>query len=141
MENLINTQINAFMNEITKLKNDYFKTFSSLTAYEKCKNLNNVVCKLFIQEINKQIANDKIQFAKTILKQTYGTNIDDTCSICLEQLIKLPLYQLPCGHEFHQKCFNNYFESSCPYCRDDYIKSILKEYKKIINYLSAESLI
>ena len=45
---------------------------------------------------------------------------DDKCSICLEKLNKSKfVYQLPCKHQFHFKCFREWENRSptCPVCR------------------------
>ena len=44
----------------------------------------------------------------------------DNCSICLDEPEQCS--QLKCGHIFHKKCINKWFQSSktCPVCRRDY---------------------
>ena len=45
---------------------------------------------------------------------------DDVCSICLDNLNKEQIYQLPeCGHKYHTNCIMQWMRSGhckCPYC-------------------------
>lgn len=43
----------------------------------------------------------------------------NTCSVCLSELTG-PCKKLPCQHEFHRKCINQWKDrgnNTCPYCR------------------------
>jgi len=51
------------------------------------------------------------------------TNIDLTCSICLEYIKEFKDKKtLPCEHMFHTECINLYNKSDCPICKKEYSK-------------------
>ena len=53
-------------------------------------------------------------------------NLNNSCSICLNNLYSRKTMNLPCGHSYHMKCFkllqNSKLESknACPLCRQCY---------------------
>jgi len=54
-------------------------------------------------------------------------NIENECSICLEELLENDTCELKCGHYFHSTCLKKWYDISlfsktdckCPYCRTD----------------------
>ena len=46
-------------------------------------------------------------------------DLEDTCSICLEEFIGDSIcVKLACGHTFHQSCISETIDSRCPNCRE-----------------------
>jgi len=52
------------------------------------------------------------------------------CSICIGYK-NSPLLTLPCGHQFHQSCLRDwsYTKTSCPNCREEFMKCVKIVYK------------
>ena len=84
-----------------------------------------------LKEKIKKILNE----AMLIPKYINVTDKDDllTCSICLEQYDinngKTRITVLPCGHEMHTACLDEWFKTSseCPVCRSEItVKAIVK---------------
>ena len=84
-----------------------------------------------LKEKIKKILNE----AMLIPKYINVTDQDDllTCSICLEQYDinngKTRITVLPCGHEMHTACLDEWFKTSseCPVCRSEItVKAIVK---------------
>lgn len=48
-----------------------------------------------------------------------GCTCDNTCVICLEEVISRGHVYLACNHVFHRDCIDTWLNknSSCPYCR------------------------
>jgi hypothetical protein len=73
-----------------------------------------------------------------------NSEINETCSICLENLNSNPVHELPeCKHKFHSSCLITWLRinNGCPMCRG--ISKPEKFYKKtifqhIINYCKSK---
>ncbi|KRX08774.1 hypothetical protein PPERSA_08085 [Pseudocohnilembus persalinus] len=75
--------------------------------------------------IQKQISESELYINKQIYKQSYGSEVNNLCSICLEIFEKdNKIIQLPCHykHIFHQKCIKNWWKTlqACPICRSQF---------------------
>ena len=68
--------------------------------------------------VNLQIANSIIVF---------GEKNDSNCAICLAELTQVDISTtLPCGHSYHDECFNNLLQrqdsaAACPTCRAPFL--------------------
>ena len=77
-------------------------------------------------EINLKITKQKIEKLKNFLQRlkTNKASLNETCAICLdnmkkEQIEKMSVKSLDCGHSFHTECIKDWInkKSACPICR------------------------
>ena len=65
---------------------------------------------------------------KKLNKITLSENLDKTCNICLEDMIKDDtIIKLECEHCFHKKCITKYlkkYNCICPICKYEIGKKI-----------------
>ena len=55
-----------------------------------------------------------------------STDPQNTCSVCLTELTG-PCKKLPCQHEFHRRCINQWKDrgnNTCPYCRAVFAENV-----------------
>ena len=92
------------------------------------------------------------QLDRIVIKLYYPH--DESCSICLESMLKKQVYKLPCNHAYHTSCFTKLmygpmqYSNSCPMCRLDLTKpldnmrynfSTDRPWKKYLHYVRALS--
>lgn len=55
------------------------------------------------------------------ITESFGTNDDTGCPICMMEYREEKVLKLRCGHKFHSTCIRdwNQANSSCPICRGD----------------------
>ena len=56
---------------------------------------------------------------------------DEECSICLSKFTNNNNYEMPCGHNFHDKCILDWFDkkNNCPLFRQPFIWKLEKNMK------------
>ena len=53
------------------------------------------------------------------IAESFVTNDDNDCPVCMMTLNELKVLRLRCGHKFHSECIRDWNRSkhSCPVCR------------------------
>ena len=121
-----------------------FILYSFLFCVQKYHNRRNIIRQLNnIEEIN-QNNRINININRNNINQNNRININqnninqsklkiiklkssENCSICFEDIIlEENLYQIPCRHNFHIKCINEWIEKkdTCPLCRSNLFENI-----------------
>ena len=106
-----------------------FILYSFLFCVQKYHNRRNIIRQLNnIEEINQ---NNRININQNNINQSKLKIIklksSENCSICFEDIIlEENLYQIPCRHNFHIKCINEWLEKkdTCPLCRSNLFENI-----------------
>lgn len=129
---------NDFTGENYSIKMPIDEIYSYEQVYEKAKTLFNE------QNLNMSVIDGNILSAlRTITHEDYlqreeilnlpkpiciyvmpNSDNTDCCCICLDNIIGGGIRTLPCGHVFHQSCFDNRIHS-CPICRGPVSNNIM----------------
>jgi len=72
-------------------------------------------------KVSKGLTKQQIDKIKSVI-YVAGKTDTDTCTICMDNYVKgTKLKVLPCKHEYHSECVNEWLASSkkCPVCSQD----------------------
>ncbi|OQR92327.1 hypothetical protein ACHHYP_03827 [Achlya hypogyna] len=74
--------------------------------------------------------------------QSAKTDGTDPCSICMtDESVEVTVFQLPCGHSFHERCIVRWLElkQTCPLCRYEAYEGYPRVHIRAVNVLAPSS--